>query len=640
MLSRDLLAPRLLLSVVNSFFAVILAMLSPIVLATTITLDIQDGAGEGFNDTTAATPVGGNYGATIGEQRLIVFEYAAAMIASIIDTPATIVIEAAFNPLSCSASSATLGQAGATSWTQNTCGVALSNTWTPFALVNAQNGQDPGCDGFFDSWPDEDLFPSSSDITITFNSEIDNNNSCLNNRDFYYGLDGNPGGDVDLLSTVLHEIIHGLGFQTLVDLASGSRPSNDNDVYMRNLRDLSINDNWGDVTMSNAERQASAIDDGDLVWSGSAVSANLGGVNNGLSGGFAQIYAPLTLAGGSSVSHFDTDLSPNELMEPFSTGPKESIGLAKYVLEDIGWTLFPNNAPILSPLVAQSLDSVQQLALEFAVIDNDTSLSTVSLSASSSDAAIIPQSGLAITGSGMDRVLNINPVDGTAGLVTITITADDGNTQSQSQFQVDVFSDFDPVLTINSPSDGALFYTSPQLFTANANDNEDGDITSDISWLSSLDGSFGTGGSVSPSLQDGNHLITASVIDSGSNNVSEVINVTVDLNGDADGDGLSNQLEVAVLGTDPEDSDSDNDLASDFDEVNRDGNPNNFTPGVDSDPNNPDTDGDGAADGADVDPLDPAVGFEVFVSLLPPWAIVAFASLLLSLGIAVARRRR
>ena len=61
MLSRDLLAPRLLPSAVNSFFAVNLAMLSPIVLATTITLDIQDGAGEGFGFGT-----GGGVG-TVGE---------------------------------------------------------------------------------------------------------------------------------------------------------------------------------------------------------------------------------------------------------------------------------------------------------------------------------------------------------------------------------------------------------------------------------------------------------------------------------------------------------------------------------------------------------------------------------------------
>lgn len=617
----------------------LLCFTAPIVQGTTIVLDIQDGAGEGMNDTTPATPVGGNYGTTIGEQRVIVFEYAAAMIESIVDSPATIVIEAEFDPLTCSANSATLGQAGASGWTQNTCGIALSNTWTPYALVNAQNGENPACDGFFDDWPDEDLFPSASDISITFNSDIDNNNSCLNNRDFYYGLDGDPGTDIDLLSTVLHEIIHGLGFQTLVNLSTGFKSSGDNDVYMRQLRDLSINDNWGDVTMNNGERQASAIDDGDLVWSGSAVSANLGGVNNGLNAGFAQMYAPSSLTLGSSVAHFDTDLSPNELMEPISTGPKESIGLAKFLLEDIGWTIFSTNAPILSPMVMQAVNSEQTLALDFAVMDNDTSLNAVTLSASSSNMAVIPQAGLSISGSGMNRSLSINPVDGSTGLVTVTIMADDGGAQTQTQFQVDVFSDFDPVVAIAAPADATVFYTSPQNFAATANDTEDGDITAAITWLSSLDGALGSGGSIAPVLQDGSHVITASVTDSGGNAASEILNVTVDLNGDADGDGLANQLEVNVLGTDPEDSDSDNDLATDFEEVNRDGDPNNYTPGIDTDPNDTDTDDDGVADGADVDPLDPAVGFEVVVSLFPPWALLAFASLLLSFGVLAVRRQ-
>ncbi len=36
-----------------------------------------DSAGEGFNDNTPAVPVGGNDGTTVGQQRLIAFQYAA-----------------------------------------------------------------------------------------------------------------------------------------------------------------------------------------------------------------------------------------------------------------------------------------------------------------------------------------------------------------------------------------------------------------------------------------------------------------------------------------------------------------------------------------------------------------------------------
>jgi uncharacterized repeat protein (TIGR01451 family) len=50
-----------------------------------------------------------------------------------------------------------------------------------------------------------------------------------------------------------------------------------------------------------------------------------------------EMYAPNPQESGSSVSHFSTALSPNELMEPFYTGTNHSIGLAAQLLTDIGW---------------------------------------------------------------------------------------------------------------------------------------------------------------------------------------------------------------------------------------------------------------------------------------------------------------
>lgn len=69
---------------------------------------------------------------------------------------------------------------------------------------------------------------------------------------------------------------------------------------------------------------------------------------------------------------------------------------------------------------------------------------------------------------------------------------------------------------------------------------------------------------------------------------------------DTDGDGLADGLEVNTLMTDPTLTDSDSDGLSDYYEVNLDGNPNNYTPGTDSDPNDPDTDNDGLFDGAEI----------------------------------------
>src|SRR6266542_528506 len=50
---------------------------SAVLAAAQITILNTNAAGVGFNDPTAATPVGGNTGTTVGEQRLIAFQHAA-----------------------------------------------------------------------------------------------------------------------------------------------------------------------------------------------------------------------------------------------------------------------------------------------------------------------------------------------------------------------------------------------------------------------------------------------------------------------------------------------------------------------------------------------------------------------------------
>src|SRR4051794_8828586 len=80
--------------------------------AASITIVNLDGPNEGFNDPTPAAPVGGNPGTTVGQQRLIAFQFAADVWGSILDSAAPIYIEAVFDPLPCTATAATLGAAG------------------------------------------------------------------------------------------------------------------------------------------------------------------------------------------------------------------------------------------------------------------------------------------------------------------------------------------------------------------------------------------------------------------------------------------------------------------------------------------------------------------------------------------------
>src|SRR5689334_11733298 len=80
--------------------------------AATITIVNLDGPSEGFNDPTPAAPLGGNTGATVGQQRLIVFERAAQIWGARLVSSVPIRIAANFDPLSCTANQAVLGSAG------------------------------------------------------------------------------------------------------------------------------------------------------------------------------------------------------------------------------------------------------------------------------------------------------------------------------------------------------------------------------------------------------------------------------------------------------------------------------------------------------------------------------------------------
>src|SRR5689334_20434631 len=93
-------------------FLVTLALALSAAHATTITIVNLDGPGEGFNDLTAAIPVGGNTGTTVGDQRLQALQYGADLWAAVLNSDVEIQIEASFDDLSCSPTSGLLGLAG------------------------------------------------------------------------------------------------------------------------------------------------------------------------------------------------------------------------------------------------------------------------------------------------------------------------------------------------------------------------------------------------------------------------------------------------------------------------------------------------------------------------------------------------
>ena len=71
-----------------------------------------------------------------------------------------------------------------------------------------------------------------------------------------------------------------------------------------------------------------------------------------------------------------------------------------------------------------------------------------------------------------------------------------------------------PTVSIAAPIAGSTAVQGTQVaFTASASDKEDGNISGRILWMSTIDGHFGTGGSISRALSVGSHGITAAVTD-------------------------------------------------------------------------------------------------------------------------------
>lgn len=293
-----------------------------------------DAPGQGLNDASPRAPVGGNPGTTLGQQRLNVFAAAASAWGGVLASEVPIQLLAAFDTLDCDASSAVLGAAG-TTYLYADDGGALprNNTWYPAALTEALVGGD--------------LTAPDPDIVAVFNSALDDDPACLPALNWWYGITtGPPAGFIDFYTTVLHEIGHGLGFATFVDKATGIKLQGLDDIFMVHLQDGSLNKTWPNLT--NAERAASAKDDGDLLWVGDRVKTSSGFLVNGRRpDGRVQMYAPTVLAQGSSVSHFDTDVTPNELMEPFLNNDAESI-LAVASMLDIGWQLEGASGPCVA----------------------------------------------------------------------------------------------------------------------------------------------------------------------------------------------------------------------------------------------------------------------------------------------------
>ncbi|MFT4566930.1 MAG: hypothetical protein ACI9FN_001892 [Saprospiraceae bacterium] len=167
----------------------------------------------------------------------------------------------------------------------------------------------------------------NADILVFINSDVD----------WHYNFQSsNTNGKMDFVSTMIHEVFHGLGF------VSGAGYNEENMVGAYNVWDDATRHDVFAEYMRSGTLPLGQISDFSLAMGQAFTNSNL--FFEDLSGERYELYAPLLYETGSSVSHLDQSRYANtesSMMTPsLSPGKIErDPGVALDIMFDMGWDM-------------------------------------------------------------------------------------------------------------------------------------------------------------------------------------------------------------------------------------------------------------------------------------------------------------
>jgi MYXO-CTERM domain-containing protein len=227
-------------------------------------LNIENTRAAGFNDPTPATPLGANPGTTRGDQALIVFQTTAAMWGATVRSTVPILIDSEFVSSTTNSEFACTADGTVLAFTQpagyfNSASYPNPQAGYPIPLANALSGEN-------------NTSASLAQFQVNINADL-GTSKCDFPAAWYFGLDTQiPSGGISLLTTLLHEFGHGLGYSSLVDPTSGQGfpPLS---IFDYHIWDISNAVSW--TSEAAPQRKQLVVTPDSLAFKGPAVQADI-----------------------------------------------------------------------------------------------------------------------------------------------------------------------------------------------------------------------------------------------------------------------------------------------------------------------------------------------------------------------------
>ncbi|MFW5756668.1 MAG: T9SS type A sorting domain-containing protein [Tangfeifania sp.] len=241
------------------------------------------------------------------------FEYAVSIWESLISSRVTIHVKAEWKPIS----GGVLALSRPAMFYEGFDGALVDNVYYPVTLVEKLSG--------------EDVNPGQPDIICSFSSDFQ----------WYFGTDGNtPSSKYDFVTSVLHELAHGLGISGFLEDENG-RGYFDNDRNLPSIYDYYLFNQFNQQISDKSIFSSPSTDLHKQLTSDNLKLRSVETNNNGADIG--RVFAPSYWSAGASVYHMHnatTDNNSSKLMNAYlfkGAAYHQPEDATLKILQEIGW---------------------------------------------------------------------------------------------------------------------------------------------------------------------------------------------------------------------------------------------------------------------------------------------------------------